>query len=303
MWQSILNALFQVLKLFYDFTKDWGLAIVLLTIVFRILVWPLMTKQVKSTVGMQKLQPLMKEVQEKYADDKQKQSEEMMKLYKEQKVSPFSGCLPMLLQFPLLFAFYGMLSIAHKAGDKGGPLYQFLNGAAAPFLKFIHLPGAKPLEFVDRATKVTIEARGFLPDIMKTPGMILKASGGWNHLPNALPWLWPYLLILLLFAVGSLIPMLMMPGSGSQQKSMGIFMSLFMLVIGFNIPAGALLYYVVSTLFAVGQQALVQKQMLLAEEREVSEIIAAEDEPKNKGKGKKKAQTNKDAGTKSSSKK
>ncbi|MCL2655433.1 MAG: YidC/Oxa1 family membrane protein insertase [Coriobacteriia bacterium] len=284
MWQEILTALFAILKLFYNFTKDWGLAIILMTIVFRILVWPLMTKQVKSTVGMQKLQPLMKEVQEKYADDKQKQSEEMMKLYKEQKVSPLSGCLPMILQLPLLFAFYSMLSIAHWDKTKhlfagGGPLYRFLGGTthhladkAAPFLNFIHLPGVK--------------AAGFLPDIMTTPDMVLKAHGGWGHIWGALPALWPYLLVVVLFALGSLIPMLMMPGGNSQNKSMGAFMSIFMLVIAFQIPAGALLYYVASTMFAVGQQAFVQKRMEAEEEEEIAEIIAAEDDGKKKGKNK-----------------
>ena len=297
MWTAIINALFEALKLFYGFTRDWGLAIILMTLVFRILVWPLMTKQVKSTVGMQKIQPLMKEVQEKYADDKQRQSEEMMKLYKEQKVSPFAGCLPILLQMPLLFAFYSMLNIARadKSGvlAGGGPLYKSLAHYSylpvqitekisfvftkvkidpAPFLKFIHLPGVK--------------APGFLPDIMTTPDMVLKAHGGWNNILGALPSLWPYVVILLLFAIGSLIPMLMMPGGNSQNKNMGIFMSLFMLVIGFNIPAGALLYYDVSTLFAVGQQAFIQKRMEAEEEEEIAEIIAAEEPSKKKGKKK-----------------
>ena len=282
MWTAILNALFEVLKFFNNFTHDWGLAIILMTLVFRFIVWPLTTKQVKSTVNMQKLQPLMKEVQEKYADDKQRQSEEMMKLYKEQQINPLSGCLPLIIQFPLLFAFYGMLSIAHWDKTKhiwsgGGPLYRFLGGTtahvanqAAPFLKFIHLPGVK--------------LPGFLPDIMTTPGLILSDHGGWNHIFSALPALWPYLLILVLFAVGSLIPMLITPGGGSQAKSMGIFMSLFMLVIGFQIPAGAILYYVVSTLFAVGQQILIQRQMKTAEEAEIAEIIASEDRSKGKSK-------------------
>jgi len=262
MWQAILEALFQALKFFYNFTKDWGIAIILLTIVFRILVWPLMTKQVKSSIGMQKLQPLMKEIQEKYADDKQKQQEELMKLYKEQEVSPFAGCLPMLLQFPLLFAFYGMLTIAHadKTGKLigGGPLYHYLGGKAAPFLF------------------------GFLPDIMKTPDMILKAHGGWNNFFGALPSLWPYLLIVVIFAVGGMIPMLMMPG-GAQQKSMGVFMSLFMVYIGFIVPAGAGIYYSASTLFAAGQQALIQTRMKEAEEKAAQEIIVE----KGKKKGKK----------------
>ena len=297
LWQEILKALFEVLKVFYSFTHDWGLAIILMTIVFRILVGPLMTKQVKSTVGMQKLQPLMKEIQEKYADDKQKQSEEMMKLYKEQQVSPFAGCLPMLLQLPLLFAFYSMLAIGRLntkthvyAG--GGPLWNFLGGTvehaadkAAPFLKALHLPG--------------VSSPGFLPDIMKTPEMVLQAHGGWSNIFGALPALWPYLLVVLLFAVGSLIPMLMMPGGGSQQKGMGVFMSIFMLVIGFSIPAGAILYYDASTLFAVGQQAFIQKRMREAEEEEIEEIIAAEDDGAGKKKKGKNAQaaadTNKNA--------
>jgi YidC/Oxa1 family membrane protein insertase len=287
MWQAILEALFQALKFFEGFTRDWGLAIILMTVTFRLIIWPLTTKQVKSTANMQKLQPLMKEVQEKYADDKQKQSEEMMKLYKEQNISPLSGCLPMLLQMPLLIAFYSMLSIPQGGKGLGGPLYRFLDGAVAPFLEFIHLPGVK--------------AAGFLPDIMVSPGTILKSHGGWNNIFGALPSLWPYLLILVLFAAGSLIPLLITPTSGSagaQQKNTGIIMSLVMLVIGFQIPAGALLYYDVSTLFAAGQQFFIQKRLQKAEQVEIAELIAAEDRNKKGSKKNKGAHTDSKSGVK-----
>ncbi len=300
MWNAILEALFQILKLLESFTRDWGLAIVLMTLLFRIIIWPLTTKQVKSTVHMQKLQPKLKELQDKYANDKQKQSEEMMKLYQENKISPLSGCLPMLLQLPLLIAFYSMLSIprpnaAGKLVGTGGPLFKFLDGLAAPFLKSINLPGMTTE--VIKAGKTTLQAAsGFLPDIMQTPAMVYKmhiAEGFGTTLAS----LWPYVFVLVLFAVAGLVPLLMNPSAGSQgtqQKGMAVFMSIFMLWIGWNIPAGALLYYDVSSIFAAGQQIFLQRRMYALEQAS-AELIS---EPSSNKKGKKGSQQALESGSK-----
>ncbi|MEU3493204.1 membrane protein insertase YidC [Kitasatospora cineracea] len=94
----------------------WGLSIVMMVVVIRICLIPLFVKQIKSTRAMQAIQPKMKAIQERYKNDKQRQSEEMMKLYKEAGTNPFSSCLPILVQAPFFTALYGVL--ASIANDK-----------------------------------------------------------------------------------------------------------------------------------------------------------------------------------------
>ncbi len=89
------------LETIHEFVPSWGLSIIVLTLIFRALVWPLITTQTRSMFGMQKLQPEMQKLQKKYKDDREKLSQEMMKLYKEAGVNPAGGCLPILLQMPL----------------------------------------------------------------------------------------------------------------------------------------------------------------------------------------------------------
>jgi YidC/Oxa1 family membrane protein insertase len=103
------NAIFLVINWLYSLCGDWGLAIVLITIMFRILILPITMRQMKTTYVMQKMQPKIKEIQEKYADDKPRQQEEMMKVYSEAKFNPLSGCLPMLLQMPIFMALFQVL--------------------------------------------------------------------------------------------------------------------------------------------------------------------------------------------------
>lgn len=88
----------------------WGLSIMFLVILIRICLIPLFVKQIKATRAMQTLQPEMKKIQERYKNDKQRQSEEMMKLYKETGTNPLSSCLPILAQSPFFFALYHVLS-------------------------------------------------------------------------------------------------------------------------------------------------------------------------------------------------
>ncbi len=85
----------------HGFVGNWGLSIIVLTLLFRVLIWPLITVQTKSMVGMQKLQPKLQELQKKYKDNKEKLTEETMRLYKEAGVNPAGGCLPILLQMPI----------------------------------------------------------------------------------------------------------------------------------------------------------------------------------------------------------
>jgi len=97
------------LKYLYDLTGSFGLAIILITVGMRLVLLPLTIKQTKSMIAMQRLQPQLKEIQKKYKDDREKQGQEMMKLYKDNKVSPLGGCLPLILQLPIIFAIFDVL--------------------------------------------------------------------------------------------------------------------------------------------------------------------------------------------------
>lgn len=105
----LAKPLMQVLKFFYGFIGNYGFSIILLTVCIKIIFWPLTQKSYKSMKGMQKLQPEMQKMREKYGSDKQRLNQEMMSFYKENKVNPLGGCLPMLIQIPVFFALYQVL--------------------------------------------------------------------------------------------------------------------------------------------------------------------------------------------------
>ena len=108
-FRILAHPLMIVLKFFYGFIGNYGVAIILLTICIKIIFWPLTQKSYKSMKGMQKLQPQMQKLREKYGNDKQRLNQEMMAFYKENRVNPMGGCLPMLIQIPVFFALYRVL--------------------------------------------------------------------------------------------------------------------------------------------------------------------------------------------------
>jgi YidC/Oxa1 family membrane protein insertase len=110
MFQVICEPILYVLKFFYSKFSNYGIAIILLTLLMRLLVFPIAYRGYKSMDKMQKIQPKLKAIREKYKDDSQKANLETMALMKEEKVNPVGGCLPMLLQLPIFFAFYRVLS-------------------------------------------------------------------------------------------------------------------------------------------------------------------------------------------------
>jgi YidC/Oxa1 family membrane protein insertase len=98
-----------VLNFFYSFVGNWGVAIILLTVIIKLLFWPLTQKSYSSMKSMQKLQPEMAKIREKFKNDKERLNREIMELYKKNRVNPLGGCLPMLVQIPVFFALYKVL--------------------------------------------------------------------------------------------------------------------------------------------------------------------------------------------------
>ena len=116
MWDLILNPFVTILAWLYAaLNQDIVLAIVVLTVIIRVLTFPLFAKQQESSKKMQQIQPQVKKLQEKYKNDKEKLSQAQMKLYKENKVNPVGGCFPMLIQFPILIGLYQAIFFALAA--------------------------------------------------------------------------------------------------------------------------------------------------------------------------------------------
>lgn len=105
----VAKPLLKLLHFFYDYVGNYGVAIILLTVLIKIIFWPLSHKSYKSMEQMKKIQPQLSKLREKYKDDRQKMNEEMMQLYKTYKVNPAGGCLPMLVQIPVFFGLYQAL--------------------------------------------------------------------------------------------------------------------------------------------------------------------------------------------------
>ena len=105
----IARPLLHVLKFFYSYVGNYGVAIILLTVIIKLLFWPLTQKSYASMKAMQTLQPEMQKIREKYKNDKERLNREIMELYKTKRVNPLGGCLPMLIQIPVFFALYKVL--------------------------------------------------------------------------------------------------------------------------------------------------------------------------------------------------
>lgn len=119
-----------LMNTFYSVIPNYGVAIIILTLLVKLVLWPLGQKSYKSMNEMKKIQPLMKEIREKYKDDKQRMNKEVMGLYRTYKVNPLGGCLPMVVQLPVFFALYRMLYEAIEL--RHAPFFLWIDDLSAP---------------------------------------------------------------------------------------------------------------------------------------------------------------------------
>lgn len=138
-WLEPLTRFFEIaLDWLYGFLPNYGIAIIVLTLLVRIVTAPLIVNQMRSAERMRAVQPKMKALQERFKDDRQRQSEELMKLYREEGINPLGGCLPLLLQFPVLIGlFYALRS---SIGLRHAPFFSWIDDLSQPDLLF-SLPG------------------------------------------------------------------------------------------------------------------------------------------------------------------
>lgn len=237
MWDWIVQILLQILRFIQGFASDWGLSIIILTVIVRLILTPLLLKSTKSTARMQVLQPKLMEIQQKYADDPQRQTEEMQKFYLENKFNPLGGCLPLLIQMPILLALFTLLRNLPGYIGESGVVFSFYN---------------------------------IMPDLTTTPG------AQWaNGIATALP----YLISLILFGILTVIPSLYQSHNqtgqqASSMRTMALVMGIMMLWLGWNLPAGVLLYYDVSSLWQVAQQIFVTRRVMEKAKAEEEERLA-----------------------------
>lgn len=239
-WSGASEFLRAVLVFFYGLTNSYGLAIVLLTILVRIALYPLNQKQMHSMQQMQKIQPRLKVIQEKFGHDKQKLNEEMMRLYKENNVNPASGCLPLLVQLPILILLFNVLRSHNFTGDS-----------------FFGITlGISTIAGLGSAVGVAADATGnvglmaVLTAIMNNPGGL--ASVG-LYLPN----------LLLLIGISVLTwaqQKISGAGNNPQMATMNTIMPFFMAFICLSMPGGVMLYWGLSSLIGVAQQYWVIKK-------------------------------------------
>ncbi|MDO8963552.1 MAG: YidC/Oxa1 family membrane protein insertase [Coriobacteriia bacterium] len=245
-WDTwLLGGIFSSLQFFYGGVRDYGFAIMLLTIVFRVVLFPLTWKQTKSMYELQEIQPKIKALQEKYKNDKEKQQEELMKFYQENKVNPFGGCLPLLAQMPLFIALFDVLRTKLPAYISAMPIAE---QAAAKRFWII------------------------LPDLTKTPQDIYLAASSGGVLPAILAAL-PYLVLVILFGLSVWLPQYLMTKDPTQRRT-GTYMAVMMLWFGFVSPAGVLVYWVTSSAWQVGQQILTQRVLSAKKAGETPELAA-----------------------------
>ncbi|MFE6282820.1 membrane protein insertase YidC [Streptomyces sp. NPDC057877] len=217
----------------------WGLSIVSLVVLIRICLIPLFVKQIKATRAMQTLQPEMKKIQERYKNDKQRQSEEMMKLYKETGTNPLSSCLPILAQSPFFFALYHVLnSIA--SNDTIGVINERLLESAQK----AHIFGA-PLaaKFTDSSSKVEALGSSITDVRIVTAIMIVLMSLSQFYTQRQL-------------MTKNVDTTVKTPFMQQQKMLMYVFPVIFA-VFGINFPVGVLVYWLTTNLWTMGQQMYV----------------------------------------------
>ncbi|ORT57778.1 membrane protein insertase YidC [Streptomyces sp. CB03238] len=220
----------------------WGLSIVSLVVLIRICLIPLFVKQIKSTRNMQALQPKMKAIQERYKNDKQRQSEEMMKLYKETGTNPLSSCLPILAQSPFFFALYHVLSKI-ASGDTIGVLNQDLVNSA----REAHIFGAPiAAKFMDDPGKVEALNASLTDVRIVTAVMIVLMSLSQFFTQRQL--------------MQKNVDLTVKTPYMQQQKMLMYIFPVIFAVMGINFPVGVLVYWLTTNVWTMGQQMYVINQ-------------------------------------------
>lgn len=223
--QPLFNAL---IAIYNTVPGDFGVAIVLLTVLIKLILWPLTGKSLKSQKAMQSLQPKIDALKEKFKDDKEGQAKATMALYKEEKVNPFSSCLPLLVQLPILLALFNVLRTS-TSPELMVSLYSFVNQPEALNNVFLGI-----FDLSVRSIPLAILAGVFqyiqvkMLETQRPPKDLEKKEGVKDEAMAA-----------------------------TMAKSMTYTMPLITVVFGATLPGGVTLYWLTSNVISVLQQYLV----------------------------------------------
>jgi YidC/Oxa1 family membrane protein insertase len=236
-FKQLIDAFDAVIRFFHDSVGfSWGLAIIALTVCVRAILVPLTLKQYHSMQALQRLAPEIKQLQEKYKDDKQRLNQEMMKFYQENKVNPFGSCLPLLLQMPVFISLFYMLRKDLKI-DICGPESQIAKVAADMHTSITHV-GCN--EVVEGSAKF-----GFIPDLT-------APATGW------------VLVLLLVMYIGSQLGsslLMMAPTADKNQRYMMLALPFVFVLFVRTFPAGLLVYWITTNVWTVGQQYVIKRSV------------------------------------------
>lgn len=228
MWEGILGIIARIVELFYQFAQDWGLAIILFTIVFRCLMLPLMKSSTKSSVMMQRMQPKLKEIQERFKDDPVRMQQEQQQLYADAKFNPLSGCIPMLIQMPIFIA-----------------LFQVLRNIQ---------------DWLPQYTSFTFY--NLVPDLLMTPAEAFELG-----MTEFIPYLILVVIFVGATFLPMLLQQKNNPDSSqrNQMIMMSIIMGVMMLFVSWSSPAGVLLFWgvsgIIATIFQQSYMSYLKKKL------------------------------------------
>jgi YidC/Oxa1 family membrane protein insertase len=234
---------------------SWGLAIVGLTVLIRAVLVPLTYRQLKGMQEMQRLSPQIAALKAKYKDDKQRQQQEIMAFYRENKINPLASCLPLLLQLPVFISLFYMLRTdlkKHICGDQLVSHYNTLSlhaktvfgGGANAIASVGHLPS----KYIEKTSCNAVAPHSakflFLPDITE------KATG-------------VALIVLILLYVGSQVASTLVATATADpnQRRLMLLLPVVFVVILYRYPAGLLVYWITTNLWTIVQQYLIKRHM------------------------------------------
>jgi YidC/Oxa1 family membrane protein insertase len=229
-WDQLIDLLGATLNFFYQIFPNLGIAIILLTLVLSLLLFPLTWKQTRSMRAMQEIQPEVKRLQKELKGDREELNKQLMELYKEKGVNPAAGCLPLIVQMPIWFALFRVLR--------------------------------EPEDFIELAPGETINSQFLGMDLVVSPSTAIPDAFSSGNILGAIPYI-----VLLLFIVGAGFYQQYQTTSmrsddkdaekTSQQQSMQTAMKIMPLFFGFitwQLTSGLGIYFATSSIFRIGQQ-------------------------------------------------
>lgn len=280
MFDFIAGPLGKALYFIYDVLafRNYGLAIIFFTLFIKIVMMPLTIKQTKSTAKMTEVQPMLKDIQKRYAGDKEKINQETMKLYQEKGVNPMGGCLPLLIQFPILISLFSVITrpltfMLGKSKEVIEVLKAFVNGqlgvvAKYPEIEIVNYFHAHAADLnLDSIKGILSKSElinfnflglnlGLTPTINTTK---LFGAEMWTYLPLLLI---PILATLLTFVASKMTAPPAAPGAenqGGSMKMMQYMGPVITLIFSFQLPAGIGLYWVAQNVFQIAERLIINK--------------------------------------------